>query len=54
LFSRGVPVFQGFILSFFMAMAGLFWFVCGLIAVLMILLLNRLFLSVSNFVFLEG
>jgi hypothetical protein len=42
------PVFQGFILSFFSDINGLYWFVCGLIAVLMILLLKGLFLSVSK------
>jgi hypothetical protein len=36
-----------------MAMAGLYWFVCGLIVVLMVLLVKGLFLSVSSFVFLE-
>jgi hypothetical protein len=47
------PVFQGFILSFFMAMAGLYWFVCVLIVVLVVLLVKGLFLLVSSFVFLE-
>jgi hypothetical protein len=41
------------ILSFFRAMAGLYWFVCSLVVVLMVLLVKGLFLSVSNFVFLE-
>jgi len=47
-------VFQGFILSFFIDINGLYWFVCGLIVILMVLLAKGLFLSVSRFVFLEG
>jgi hypothetical protein len=48
------PVFQVFILSFFTDINDLFWFVCGLVVVLMVLLLKGLFLLVSSFVFLEG
>jgi hypothetical protein len=47
-------VFQERNLSLFSVMHGLFWFVCGLIVVLMVLLVKGLFLLVSSFVFLEG
>jgi hypothetical protein len=52
-FLMSFPVFQRVILSFFSAINGLYWFVCDLIVVLMVLLVKGLFLSVSNFVFLE-
>jgi hypothetical protein len=52
-FLLAFPVFQRFILSFFTDIAGLYWFVCGLVVVLMVLLVKGLFLLFSSFVFLE-